>query len=224
MQAPGEAAPETDSQAAAAAGRPFCGPAARPFVLVAAILASALGFIDGSILAVATPVLRADLGASLAEAQWISNAYALALSALILAGGAAGDRFGLRRSFVAGIVLFVAASSACALAPGASSLILFRAVQGIGAAIMVAAMGSLAAWVYAAVIGDAGGLPGFGEPAPAGLAADREAARQLAGDAAFSAVATVTAVLCMASALVVWMTVPGASSPWGEGKEVAGRS
>ncbi|QKC94820.1 MFS transporter [Mesorhizobium sp. NZP2298] len=120
----------------------FCPQSRRRYVLIAAILASALGFIDGSILAIAMPAIRADLGASLAEAQWISNGYALTLSALILAGGAAGDRFGLRRAFVAGIVLFVAASLACALAPNAVVLIAFRALQGIGAAIMVP--GSLA--------------------------------------------------------------------------------
>ncbi len=120
----------------------FCSPSQRRFVLVAAILASALGFIDGSILAIAMPAIRVDLGASLAQAQWISNAYALTLSALILAGGAAGDRFGLRRAFVAGIALFVVSSLACAMAPGPGVLIAFRAIQGIGAAIMVP--GSLA--------------------------------------------------------------------------------
>ncbi|MER9275744.1 MFS transporter [Mesorhizobium sp. M0522] len=120
----------------------FCPQAQRRFVLIAAILASALGFIDGSVLAIATPAIRVDLGASLAEAQWISNAYALTLSALILVGGAAGDRFGLRHSFVAGIVLFIAASLACALAPNPTVLIAFRAIQGVGAAIMVP--GSLA--------------------------------------------------------------------------------
>ena len=120
----------------------FCPQRSRRYVLFAAILASALGFIDGSILAIAMPVLRANLGASLVEAQWISNAYALTLSALILAGGAAGDRFGLRRAFVAGIAMFVIASIACALAPDAPMLILFRAIQGIGAAVMVP--GSLA--------------------------------------------------------------------------------
>lgn len=120
----------------------FCPQPQRRFVLIAAILASALGFIDGSVVSIAIPAIRADLGATLADAQWISNAYALTLSALILAGGAAGDNFGLRRTFVAGIVLFVVASLACAAAPGAASLILARAVQGIGAAIMVP--GSLA--------------------------------------------------------------------------------
>lgn len=120
----------------------FCPGAQRRFVLIAAILASALGFIDGSILSIALPAIRADLGASLVDAQWISNSYALTLSALILVGGAAGDKFGLRRTFAAGIALFIVASAACALAPTAFSLILFRAVQGIGAAIMVP--GSLA--------------------------------------------------------------------------------
>ena len=120
----------------------FCTASQRRYVLIAAILASALGFIDGSILAIAMPALRADLGASLVDAQWISNAYALTLSALILVGGAAGDRFGLRRTFIVGIAAFIAASLACALAPNAATLIAFRALQGIGAAIMVP--GSLA--------------------------------------------------------------------------------
>jgi len=115
----------------------FCPRERRKFVLVAAILASALGFIDGSILTIAIPAIRTDLSASLVDAQWISNAYALTLSALILVGGAAGDRFGLRKTFITGIVLFVLASMACAVAPDAGTLIAFRAIQGIGAAIMV---------------------------------------------------------------------------------------
>lgn len=128
--------------AAGSAGETFCPRPRRRFVLIAAILASSLGFIDGSVVSIAIPAIRADLGASLADAQWVSNAYALTLSALILAGGAAGDNFGLRRTFVAGITLFIAASAACALAPSVPLLIAARAVQGIGAAIMVP--GSLA--------------------------------------------------------------------------------
>lgn len=115
----------------------FCPSSSRRYVLAASILASSIGFIDGSVVSIAMPAIRADLGASLADAQWISNAYALTLSALILTGGAAGDRFGLRLTFIAGIAFFVAASVACALAPNAALLIVFRAVQGIGAAIMV---------------------------------------------------------------------------------------
>jgi EmrB/QacA subfamily drug resistance transporter len=114
----------------------------RIHVLVAAILASAMGFIDGSVLAIATPAIRADLGAGLADVQWVSNAYMLFLASLLLIGGAAGDRFGLRNTFALGIVVFVAASMACALAPDAAFLIVARAVQGVGAALMVP--GSLA--------------------------------------------------------------------------------
>ncbi|MFC3207375.1 MFS transporter [Aquamicrobium soli] len=125
------------SLAGVANGHSFCPPLSRRFVLIAAILASALGFIDGSVVAIAVPAIRTDLGASLAEAQWVANGYALTLSALILVGGAAGDRFGLRHTFVVGIALFVAASLACALAPDPTMLVLFRAIQGAGAAVMV---------------------------------------------------------------------------------------
>ena len=117
-------------------------PQSRRFVLVAAILASSMGFIDGSVISIAIPAIRADLGATLAEAQWVSNGYLLFLSALILLGGAAGDRFGLRNMFGLGIALFVAASMVCALAPTPLVLVIARAVQGTGAAFMVP--GSLA--------------------------------------------------------------------------------
>ncbi|WEK04676.1 MAG: MFS transporter [Candidatus Devosia phytovorans] len=117
-------------------------PDSRRFVLVAAILASSMGFIDGSVISIAIPAIRADLGATLGDAQWISNGYLLFLSALILLGGAAGDRFGLRKVFGLGIVVFVAASLVCAIAPAPLILIIARAVQGMGAAFMVP--GSLA--------------------------------------------------------------------------------
>lgn len=80
--------------------------------------------------------MRQSLDASLTQVQWINNAYMLALSALILVGGAAGDKYGLRRIFSAGIAFFVAASIACAFATGPDMLIAARAAQGIGAAIM----------------------------------------------------------------------------------------
>jgi EmrB/QacA subfamily drug resistance transporter len=120
----------------------FCPPQNRGYVLAAAILASSMGFIDGSVLSIATPAIRADLGATLADAQWVSNAYLLFLSSLLLIGGAAGDRFGLRNVFALGITLFVGASMVCAVAPSAGFLIGARALQGVGAAIMVP--GSLA--------------------------------------------------------------------------------
>ena len=126
----------------------FCAPERRKYILVAAILASALGFIDGTVVAIAIPAMRATLGASLAQAQWVHNAYMLTLSALILVGGAAGDRFGLARVFGLGIATFVVASLLCAVAPHAGFLIVMRAIQGIGAAIMVPGSLALIARAY----------------------------------------------------------------------------
>lgn len=114
-----------------------CPPPARKYVLAAAVLASALGFIDGSVVSIAIPKIRMSLEASFAQSQWVHNAYILFLSAFILIGGAAGDRFGIRRTFAFGIILFVAASQLCALAWSPVSLIAFRVLQGLGAAIMV---------------------------------------------------------------------------------------
>lgn len=120
----------------------YCPRRRRRFVLIAAILASAMGFIDGTVVSIAIPSIRESLDATLTDAQWINNAYMLALSALILAGGAAGDRYGLKRLFTIGIAVFVVASIACAVATGPQWLIVARAAQGVGAAIMVP--GSLA--------------------------------------------------------------------------------
>ena len=117
-------------------------PARRRLVLIATILASSLGFIDGSVVSVAIPAIRSDLGASFSQIQWVANAYTLLLSALVLVGGAAGDRFGQARMFGAGIAVFSLTSIGCALAGSAEQLIAWRAVQGLGAAFMVP--GSLA--------------------------------------------------------------------------------
>lgn len=127
---------------------PFCPPDRRKYVLVATILASSMAFIDGSVMSIATPAIRADLGASLAQAQWVSNGYMLFLASLILIGGAAGDRFGLRRVFTIGIALFVIASLICAVAPNPLLLILARGLQGIAAAFMVPGSLALIARAY----------------------------------------------------------------------------
>ena len=142
MQPPCETGADATPQTEPVRNGTFCPQPRRRYVLIAAILASALGFIDGSVVSIAIPAIRADLGASLVDAQWISNAYALTLSALILVGGAAGDRYGLRRTFSIGIACFIAASIGCAVSPDPATLIAARAVQGIGAAIMIP--GSLA--------------------------------------------------------------------------------
>ncbi|NJN17570.1 MAG: MFS transporter [Oscillochloris sp.] len=107
------------------------------WTLFAAILASSMAFIDGSALNVALPALQRDLGASGAELLWIVNSYTLMLAALILVGGALGDRYGRRRIFALGIVIFTAASLACGLAPNPAFLIFARTLQGLGGALMI---------------------------------------------------------------------------------------
>ncbi len=110
--------------------------ARKRWVLVATVLGSSLTFIDGSALGVALPAIQRDLGAGPAAVQWVSNAYLLTLGALVLIGGAAGDRFGRRAVFLIGVALFALASIACGLAPTVELLITGRAAQGIGAALL----------------------------------------------------------------------------------------
>jgi EmrB/QacA subfamily drug resistance transporter len=143
----GAAAIETTGEQPSAAPV-FCPPEKRRFVLVSAILASSLGFIDGTVVSIAMPAIRSDLSATLTEVQWVSGAYLLMLSSLLMAGGALADRHGLRKIFSAGIILFVIASCICALAPDVHLLIAWRIVQGIGAAIMVPASLAIIAKAY----------------------------------------------------------------------------
>lgn len=119
-----------------------CKPEAAPWILAATILASSMAFIDATVVNVALPALQRDLGASLVDVQWVIESYALLLAALLLVGGAAGDRFGRRRVFLLGLALFATASVGCGLAGGVHQLVLMRALQGIGGALLVP--GSLA--------------------------------------------------------------------------------
>ncbi|MEO7504013.1 MAG: MFS transporter [Sphingomicrobium sp.] len=107
------------------------------WTLVACILASSLSFIDGSVLNVALPAIRASTHAGAAEVQWVVNAFTLPLAALILLGGALGDHHGRRRWLVIGTVLFGGASLVCALSGSLDMLLAGRALQGIGAALLL---------------------------------------------------------------------------------------
>ncbi len=114
-----------------------CSDRAKSWVLAATILGSSMAFIDGSVVNVALPAIQAGFATSVSGAQWVVNAYMLTLSAFILVGGAAGDRFGRRRVFALGVTVFTAASVACGLAPGTGALVAARAVQGVGGAMLV---------------------------------------------------------------------------------------
>ncbi|MBS0332748.1 MAG: DHA2 family efflux MFS transporter permease subunit [Proteobacteria bacterium] len=114
-------------------------PAARTWVLAATVLGSGLAFIDASAVNLTLPVIQQALGGGVEAAQWVMNAYALLLSALVLIGGAAADRYGRKRVFIVGVAVFTAASAACGLAPDLPALIAARAMQGIGAALLTPA-------------------------------------------------------------------------------------
>jgi EmrB/QacA subfamily drug resistance transporter len=144
-------------------------------VLVAAILGSGIVFLDGTIVNVALPAIRASLHGGLADQQWVVEAYLLTLSALLLVGGSLGDLFGRRRVFAIGLSAFGICSLLCAVAPSSEVLIAARGVQGIAGALLVpstlalimdtfedheraAAIGTWTAWTgIATVIGPLGG-------------------------------------------------------------------
>jgi MFS family permease len=115
---------------------------AERWIIAAAIIGSSMAFIDGTVANVALPSIQNDLGSTLAKAQWVVQAYALLLATLILVGGSLGDRFGHRRVFVLGILVFTLASVGCALAASINQLVAARAVQALGAAALIP--GSLA--------------------------------------------------------------------------------
>ncbi len=114
-----------------------CARRAEPWVLATTILGSSMAFLDGTVVNVALPSIQAHLHASASEAQWIVEAYALTLGALLLAGGSLGDRYGRRGIFGLGMLMFALASLSCGLASSVAVLIAARGVQGIGGAMMV---------------------------------------------------------------------------------------
>ncbi len=149
----------------------------RRLTLVAAIIGSVVVFVDGTVVNVALPAIRADLGGGLAGQQWLTDAYLLTLGSLLLIGGSLGDLYGRRRAFRLGLAGFGITSLVCALAPSEPSLIVARGLQGMTGALLVpntlglivarfeahergAAIGSWTAWAgIAMVIGPlAGGL------------------------------------------------------------------
>ena len=129
---------------AAILGRPCDGLTTRngPWILAATILGSSMAFIDSTVVNVALPALQSAMSATLADAQWVVESYALFLAALLLIGGSLGDLYGRRRVFTIGVLVFTVASAWCGVAPNIAQLIVARSIQGIGGALLVP--GSLA--------------------------------------------------------------------------------
>lgn len=107
------------------------------WIMVSAILASAMAFIDGTALNVVLPALQKSLNATGADLFWLLNAYLLMLASLILVGGSLGDKLGRKKIFMLGIFVFILSSTACGLASTVFLLILFRIIQGVGGALMI---------------------------------------------------------------------------------------
>jgi EmrB/QacA subfamily drug resistance transporter len=112
------------------------------WVLFATVLGSSLAALDATVVNIALPRIGSDFGAGLTGLQWTVNAYTLSVASLLLLGGWLGDRYGRRRIFQIGVIWFATASALCALAPTIEALILARALQGIGGALLTP--GSLA--------------------------------------------------------------------------------
>src|SRR2546422_6939812 len=134
--------PCDESVIRAAPVRSTCSKTRGRWILAATILASSMAFIDGTVVNVALPALQSTLNATAVDVQWVIEAYSLLLSALLLVGGSLGDHYGRRRIFLIGVALFASASAACGFAADIRQLIAARALQGLGAALLVP--GSLA--------------------------------------------------------------------------------
>src|SRR3984893_8244141 len=119
-----------------------CSKTSGRWILAATILASSMAFIDSTVVNVALPALQSSLNATAVDLQWVIEAYSLLLSAFLLVGGSLGDHHGRRRIFLIGVALFASASAGCGFAADIRQLIAARALQGLGAALLVP--GSLA--------------------------------------------------------------------------------
>lgn len=135
--------------------------------ILAASVPMFMATLDNLVVTSALPVIHRDLGASVEELQWITNAYTLSFASLMLLAVGLGDRFGRRTMFLVGVGIFTAASVACALAADSTSLVIARAVQGVGAALIMPlsltlVAGAVPQRLRAAAIGIWGGIAGLG--------------------------------------------------------------
>ncbi|WP_143220330.1 MFS transporter, partial [Actinomadura sp. CNU-125] len=106
------------------------------WILLSTVLGSGLALLDSTVVNVALPAIAEDLGADMAGLQWTVNAYTLTLAGFILLGGSLGDRYGRRRIFLIGVVWFAVASVLCAVAQDVGMLVVARALQGVGGALL----------------------------------------------------------------------------------------
>ena len=201
-----------DAEAIRSARGAACTARQQRWVLAATILASTIAYVDESVVNVALPAIGRDLAASPAALQWVINAYTLCPAAFLLVGGAAGDRLGRRRVFIAGVMLFGAASLGCGLARDTAQLIGARAVQGAGAALLIPC--SLALIGAAFPEGERGRAIGTW----AGFSAIAAAIGPLLGGwivdhLAWQAIFFINPFLCLAALWIAWRHLPESVDP-----------
>jgi EmrB/QacA subfamily drug resistance transporter len=182
------------------------------WVLAATILASTIAYVDESVVNVALPAIGRDLSATPADLQWAINAYTLCLASFLLVGGAAGDRLGRRRVFIAGVALFGAASLGCGFSPAVGPLIAARAMQGVGAALLIPC--SLALIGAAFPENERGRAIGTW----AGFSAIAAAIGPLVGGGivdrlAWQMIFFINPVLCLAALWIAWRHLPESIDP-----------
>src|SRR5215469_10332743 len=146
--------------------QPGPGTSGGALTLLLTSVASFMVILDALVVVTALPRIHRDLGGGISTLQWTVSAYTIAFGAGILTAAALGDRLGRRRVYVAGLALFTAASAACALAPNSTTLITFRAFQGMGAAIIMPLGLTLLTSAFpperrGAVVGIMGGVTGL---------------------------------------------------------------
>ncbi|HEV2378064.1 MAG TPA: DHA2 family efflux MFS transporter permease subunit [Streptosporangiaceae bacterium] len=235
-------------------GRPAEGaPAGSARVLTVLLTAVAYFMVtlDALVVVTALPSIHHDLGGGIATLQWTVSAYNIAFGAGILTAAALGDRLGRRRVYVVGLALFTAASAACALAPNATMLVSFRALQGLGAAIVLPLGLTLLTSAFpperrGAVVGVWGGVAGLGVAAgplvggaipqgltwhwifwvnvPIGVAAVIGARLRLAESRGPRAALDIPALALVAGGVgaLIWGLVQGGQTGWGSAQTITG--
>ncbi|MFC9789075.1 DHA2 family efflux MFS transporter permease subunit [Rhodococcus sp. NPDC127528] len=187
------------------------------WVLLATVLGSSMAMLDSTVVNIALPRIGEDLGATVADLQWVLSGYTLALASLILLAGALGDRLGRRKVFVWGTVWFAVASLLCGVAPNIELLIAARILQGVGAALLTP--GSLALLSAAIDPDDRGSAIGLWS----GLGGVASAAGPLLGGwlveaASWRAVFLLNLPLALAVVLVSARHVPESRDPLAHGR------
>ena len=215
--------PPADHAAVATAAEPAAdlSAGAKRLILAATVLGSSMAFIDGSVVNVALPTIQQKLHAGPEAIQWAVNGYMLMLGALVLIGGAAADRFGRRRIFLLGIVVFTLASLICGAAPDVAVLLAGRAVQGVGAALLTpASLAILGSSFPKAERGRAiGAWAGFGALT---MAAGPVLGGWLVDTVSWRAIFLINVPLALGAVALAWRALPESRTEGAKGLDLTG--